>query len=168
MIMIQDVEPSPTALILMTVGSMLFTSIVSDGTVSAEGYDPIVITTTSANRIIEDIVYVDGVARKKSVFRPNIQTILEEETVYQNITVQKIEENNMDPTVIMIKAADDGSTSWIIIMCAVGLVGIVFAFLFFRFLYMQQKKDMIQAEMRVIKKQAFAEELEKSETGKKL
>jgi len=74
----------------------------------------------------------------------------------------------MDPTVIMIKATDDGSTSWIIIMCAVGLVAIVFAFLTFRFLYMQQKKDMIQAEMRIIKKQAFAEELEKSETGKKL
>ena len=74
----------------------------------------------------------------------------------------------MDPTVIKIKASDDGSTSWIIIMAAVGLVAIVFAFLFFRFLYMQQKKDMLQAEMRVIKKQEFAEELEKNETGKKL
>lgn len=47
-------------------------SIVSDGTVSAEGYDPIVITVTKSNRVIEDIEYVNGVARRKSVFRPNI------------------------------------------------------------------------------------------------
>ena len=63
------------------------TSIVSDGMVSADGYEPIVITQTASNTEIE---YVDGVARRKNIFRPNIQTILEEETVYQNVTVKKI------------------------------------------------------------------------------
>jgi len=47
------------------------TSIVSDGTVSADGYEAIVITKTAANT---ELVYVDGVARKKNVFRPNIRT----------------------------------------------------------------------------------------------
>jgi hypothetical protein len=115
------------------------TSIVSGGTVSAEGYDPIVITTTAANRVIDNIEYVDGVKRYKSVFRPNIQTILEEETVYQNITVQKVIEDNanLDPTVIKIKAADDGSTSWIIIMVAASLLAIVGAVFCCRFFVYQ-------------------------------
>ena len=55
------------------------TSIVSDGMVSADGYEPIIITQTAGNT---EIVYVDGVARKKNVFRPNINTIISEETVY--------------------------------------------------------------------------------------
>jgi hypothetical protein len=104
--------------------------------VSADGYDPIVITTTKANRVIEDIEYVDGVARRKSVFRPNIQTILEEETIYQNVTVQKIaEQDKLDPTIIKIKAADDGSTSWIIIMISIVLLSLVLVIFCFRYFY---------------------------------
>lgn len=144
------------------------TSIVSDGTVSADGYDPIVITTTKANRVIEDIEYVDGVARRKSVFRPNIQTILEEETIYQNVTVQKIaEQDKLDPTIIKIKAADDGSTSWIIIMISIVLLSLVLVIFFFRYFYYKSKADMIQAERRLEQKADFEKQLEKAEVMKK-
>jgi len=126
------------------------TSIVSDGTVSADGYEAIVITKTAANTAIE---YVDGVARVKSVFRPNIQTILEEETVYQNVTIKKvIEQEKLDPTIIKIKSADDGSTSWIIIMVSAALLILTLAVICFRWVYYQSKKDIIEAEHRIEKK----------------
>lgn len=147
-------------------------SIVSDGTVSADGYDPIVITTTTTNtapaaRVIDDIEYVDGVARRKSVFRPNIQTILEEDTVYQNITVQKIvQEDKLDPTIIKIKKADDGSTSWIIIMVSIVLLTFVVIGLCIRFFYYQSKKDIIEAEQRVKQRNEFSAQLEKDEMKK--
>lgn len=135
---------------------------------SADGYDPIVITTTKANRVIEDIEYVDGVARRKSVFRPNIQTILEEETIYQNVTVQKIaEQDKLDPTIIKIKAADDGSTSWIIIMISIVLLSLVLVIFFFRYFYYKSKADMIQAERRLEQKADFEKQLEKAEVMKK-
>ena len=147
-------------------------SIVSDGTVSADGYDPIVITTTKTNtapaaRVIDDIEYVDGVARRKSVFRPNIQTILEEDTVYQNITVQKIvQQDKLDPTIIKIKKADDGSTSWIIIMVSIVLLTFVVIGLCIRFFYYQSKKDIIEAEQRLKQRNEFSAQLEKDELKK--
>lgn len=120
-------------------------AVISDGTVSAEGYAPIVITKTASNTEIE---YVNGVARAKTVFRPNIKTILEEETVYQNVTVKKVAETTPEREKIYIKKADDGTTRWIIITAAVVLLGVIIAGLVVRFLYLQAKKDVIQAEVR--------------------
>lgn len=50
-------------------------SVVSDGTVSAEGYEAIVITKTAANTAITE----DGkVIRQQGVFRPNLPTFIDE------------------------------------------------------------------------------------------
>jgi len=50
-------------------------SVVSDGTVSAEGYSPIVITKTSSNTAITE----NGVVKRtQGVFRPNLPTFIDE------------------------------------------------------------------------------------------
>jgi len=50
-------------------------SVVSDGTVSADGYEPIVITKTAANT---DITTGKTKERTKGVFRPNLPTFIDE------------------------------------------------------------------------------------------
>lgn len=62
-------------------------SVVSDGTVSADGYAPIVITKTAANTNLET---GEAIERKQGTFRPNLPTYIDQTTVYQNITVQKV------------------------------------------------------------------------------
>jgi len=73
----------------------------------------------------------------------------------------------MDPTVIKIKAVGDGSTSWIIIMVSIVLLTLVLVLLCFRYFYYQSKKEILDAERRIQKKNEFAMELEKDENMKK-
>lgn len=110
-------------------------SVVSDGTVSAEGYAPIVITKTAMNTNLDETAKEK---RDSGVFRPNLPTYIDQQTVYQNITVKKVLEVNEDEREkIYIKKADDGTTSWIIITSAVVLLAAVLTGLVVRFLYLQ-------------------------------
>jgi len=77
------------------------------------------------------------------------------------------DDSNLDPTVIKIKAVDNGSTSWIIIMVSVALLTLVLVLLCFRYFYYQSKRDMIEAEQRIRQKSQFNHELEKAEMKKK-
>lgn len=61
---------------------------------------------------------------------------------------------------IFIKKAEDGTTSWIIITVAVMLLGAVIAGLVVRFLFLQAKNDVIQAEVRQKKKAELDAEIE--------
>lgn len=61
---------------------------------------------------------------------------------------------------IFIKKADDGTTRWIIITAAVVLLGVLIAGVVVRYLYMQAKKDVIQAEIRQKGKEELDNEVE--------
>lgn len=140
-------------------------SVVSDGTVSAEGYSPIVITKTSSNTAITE----NGVVKRtQGVFRPNLPTFIDEQTVYQNVTVKKVIEPDVEREKIYIKKAEDGTTQWIIITAAVVLLGLVIAGVVARFFYMQAKKDVIQAELRQKRKTDLDNEVEMDSAMKNL
>lgn len=77
-----------------------------------------------------------------------------------------MQEDKLDPTIIKIKKADDGSTSWIIIMVSIVLLTFVVIGLCIRFFYYQSKKDIIEAEQRVKARNEFSAQLEKDEMKK--
>lgn len=74
-------------------------SIVSDGTVSASGYDPIVITKTSTS---------PTKARNPGVFNPNLPTYMDEALIQQNVTVQRVIDEKVIEEKVYIKKIDDG------------------------------------------------------------
>lgn len=123
----------------------------SDGTVSANGYDPIVITKTATSAIR---------ARSPGVFKPNLPTYLDESTITQNVTVQKVIDEKVIEEKVYIKKADDGQTSWIIICSSIILLGVLVAGLMVRWFFIQQKKDLIAAEMRKKGKADLEHEIE--------
>lgn len=113
-------------------------SIVSDGTVSASGYDPIVITKTKTSEIR---------ARTPGVFNPNLPNY-QDEFAAQNVTVKKEIEEKIIEEKVYIRKADDQSTSWLIICGSIILLAIVVTGLIVRWFLTQAKKDLIAAEMR--------------------
>lgn len=103
-------------------------SIISGGMVSAPGFEPITITKTASGGT--------AAPRKRQVWKPDIKTIVSETTTYQNVTVTQTKELVKPPAeIVRVNAVDDKTASWIIIMVALVILGIIIVIACFRYIY---------------------------------
>lgn len=110
-------------------------SIISDGQVSAQGFEPIVITKGVASK--------KNVVRKRGVFNPNINTVYNASTVYKNVTVTKIREEKRE--IVIKKVYNEKQGGLAIMVIAVAVLLFIISFVAYRFISYQLKKDVLDA-----------------------
>lgn len=110
-------------------------SIISDGQVSAQGFEPIVITKGVASK--------KNVVRKRGVFKPNINTVYNASTVYKNVTVTKIREEKRE--IVIKKVYNEKQGGLAIMVIAVAVLLFIISFVAYRFISYQLKKDVLDA-----------------------
>lgn len=109
--------------------------IISDGQVTAQGFEPIVITKGVASK--------KNVVRKRGVFKPNINTVYNASTVYKNVTVTKIREEKRE--IVIKKVYNEKQGGLAIMVIAVAVLLFIISFVAYRFISYQLKKDVLDA-----------------------
>ena len=116
------------------------TQIISDGVVTAPGYDPIVITQTESNK---------NSNKPSDIFNPDVDIITETETEYEErIRQEQIYANNTNynkkPQVVYIDR--DDKTSTVIVTVAIMILLFVMVISGVKYYQYQQNKDLIDVQ----------------------
>ena len=121
-------------------------AVVSDGVVSAPGYDPIVITQTVSNMPegwSQSVVAEKEVINTESRFEGNTFDFENTRVFDPSIAILEDEEQRVARAAAAAAAMDDSHQLALILMISLGAVGLVLAFVFMRFLINLNKKQAI-------------------------